>query len=268
MTYVVQEPSHILALRDSLHRFVERELPRELVRHWDRERGFPVDVFRKLAAIGVCGLTIAEEYGGAGRDLVAAVATIDELARRGAIIAGPYIHCAFYGGLNISEHGSAAQKRDLLPKLARGELMFAYGLSEPDVGGDLASVTTGARLSADGRSVILNGIKRWCTGARFADYILCLVKSDREAPRYKNLSFVLVPPSTSGVTVHDIDHIGLRYAATTDVIFEDATVPAENILGGPEMWNLGWRQLAGPSARRRKTRDHCHRLRDSRGSRG
>jgi len=92
---------------------------------------------------------------------------------------GPYIHCAFYGGLNISAHGSDNQKRELLPKIARGELLFAYGLSEPDVGGDLASVATSARLSEDGRFVILNGTKRWCTGARFADYILCLVKSDR-----------------------------------------------------------------------------------------
>jgi alkylation response protein AidB-like acyl-CoA dehydrogenase len=247
MGYAVEEPSHIVALRESLRRFVEREMPREAVRRWDRERTFPVDVFRKLAGLGVCGLTIDAEYGGAGRDLVAAVATIDELARRGAAIAGPFIHCAFYGGLNVSANGSEAQKHDLLPKLARGEILFAYGLSEPDVGGDLASVTTGARLSDDGCSVILNGVKRWCTGARFADYILCLVKSDREAPRYRNLSFILVPPAAAGVTIKDIDHIGLRYAATTDVIFDDVVVPAGNILGGPEAWNKGWQQLAGPA---------------------
>jgi alkylation response protein AidB-like acyl-CoA dehydrogenase len=110
-------------------------------------------VFRKLADLGVCGLTIAEDYGGAGRDLVAAVAVIDELARRGSAIAGPYIHCAFYGGLNISENGSEAQKQALLPRLARGELHFAYGLSEPDIGGDLASVAMSARRSDDGGHV-------------------------------------------------------------------------------------------------------------------
>jgi alkylation response protein AidB-like acyl-CoA dehydrogenase len=247
MGYAIEEPSHIVALRDTLRHFVERELPRDAVRRWDRERAFPADVFGKLAALGVCGLTVAEEYGGAGRDLVAAVATIDELARRGTFIAGPYIHCAFYGGINIGANGSEAQKRALLPKIARGEILFAYGLSEPDVGGDLASVTTSARLSDGGRSVILNGVKRWCTGARFADYILCLVKSDRDAPRYRNLSFVLVPPTTPGVTIQDIDHIGLRYAATTDVIFDDVAVSADNVLGGPEAWNKGWQQLAGPA---------------------
>jgi alkylation response protein AidB-like acyl-CoA dehydrogenase len=241
------EPERVRLLRESLRRFVEREMPREAVRRWDRERTFPPDVFRRLAETGVCGLTVAEEYGGAGRDLVAAVAVIEELARRGAAIAGPYIHCAFYGGLNVGENGSPAQKRALLPRIAHGELLFAYGLSEPDVGGDLASVGMSARRSADGRTVVLNGTKRWCTGARFADWIICLVRSDADGPRYRNLSFVLVPPDRPGITIVDIDHIGLRYAATTDVIFEDVEVPIEDVLGGAEGWNHGWRMLAGPA---------------------
>jgi len=245
MSHFTDEPAHIAELRQTIRRFVEREVPRELVRQWDRERTFPADIFRRFAALGVCGLTIAEEHGGQGRDIVAAVAVIDELARRGGALAGPYIHCAFYGGLNVGEHGSETQKRDLLPKIARGELFFAYGLSEPDVGGDLASVTTTARRSGD--SVILNGTKRWCTGARFADYILCLVRSDDQAERYRNLSFVLVPPSLPGISIVDIDHLGLRYAATTDVILEDVTVPIDNVLGGPEGWNRGWKMLAGPA---------------------
>ena len=245
MSHFTDEPAHVTELRSTIRRFVEREIPRELVRQWDRERTFPADLFRRLAALGVCGLTIAEEYGGQGRDIVAAVAVIDELARRGGALAGPYIHCAFYGGLNVGENGSESQKRELLPKIARGELLFAYGLSEPDVGGDLASVTTTARRSGD--SVILNGTKRWCTGARFADYILCLVRSDDEAERYRNLSFVLVPPTLPGISIVDIDHLGLRYAATTDVILEDVTVPIDNVLGGPEGWNRGWKMLAGPA---------------------
>lgn len=241
------EPPHLGALRETLRRFVEREMPREAVRRWDRERTFPMETFRRLAALGVCGLTVPEEYGGAGRDLVAAVAVIDELARRGGAMAGPYIHCAFYGGLNVGENGSEAQKRDLLPRVARGEVLFAYGLSEPDVGGDLASVGMTARRSADGRTVTLNGTKRWCTAARVADWIICLVRSDAEAPRYRNLSVVLVPPTAPGVTIVDIDHLGLRYAATTDVIFEDVVVPIEDVLGGADGWNQGWRMLAGPA---------------------
>lgn len=222
-------------------------MPREKVRVWDRERTFPMETFRRLAETGVCGLTVEEEYGGSGRDIVAAIAVIDELARRGGAMAGPYIHCAFYGGMNVGENGSAQQKRDLLPKIAKGELLFAYGLSEPDVGGDLASVAMRATLSADRSHAVLNGTKRWCTGARFADYIICLVKSDGDAARYRNLSFVLVPAKLPGITIVDIDHIGLRYAATTDVIFEDVRVPADHILGGLERWNQGWKMLAGPA---------------------
>ncbi len=190
--YFTEEPEHIRLLRDSMKRFVERELPRDRIRAWDRAGEAPLEVFWKLSETGVCGLTIDEEYGGAGRDLVAAIAVIEELSRRGGAAAGPFIHCAFYGGINISENGSDAQKAALLPKLAKGEILMAYGLSEPDVGGDLASVATQARLSEDGSKVILNGTKRWCTGARFADYIICLVNSDPDAPKYQNLSFVLV----------------------------------------------------------------------------
>ena len=146
--YFTEEPEHIRLLRETLARFVEAEMPAELRRRLDREHRFPPELFRKLADLGVCGLTVGEEYGGQGRDLVAAVAVIEELCRGGAFLAGPFIHCAFYGGMNISENGSEAQKRNLLPRLARGELLFAYGLSEPDVGGDLASVTTTAELSA------------------------------------------------------------------------------------------------------------------------
>lgn len=245
MSYFADEPEHVTQLRETIRRFVDREMPREAVRQWDRDRTFPMEVFRRLAATGVCGLTVEEEYGGVGRDLVAAVAVIDELSRRGMAIAGPYIHCAFYGGLNVGENGSKAQRRALLPRIVRGEMLFAYGLSEPDVGGDLASVAMSARREGD--RVILNGTKRWCTGARFADTILCLVRSDSQAPRYQNLSFVMVPPHVPGVTIVDIDHLGIRYAATTDVIFEDVEIPIDDVLGGPQGWNQGWRMLAGPA---------------------
>lgn len=243
--YFQDEPKHITMLRENMRRFIAREMPREKVREWDQLCAVPPELFQKLAATGVCGLTIAEEHGGVGPDIVAAVAVIEELAQRGGAAAGPFIHCAFYGGMNISENGSEAQKQELLPQLARGELLMAYGLSEPDVGGDLAAVTTMARQSEDGQTVIINGTKRWCTGVRFADYIICLVKSDADAPRYRNLSLLLVPTTAPGITITDLHHMGLRYAASTDVTFANVEVPMANVLGGPEKWNDGWRLLAG-----------------------
>ena len=231
-------------LRAMLRRFVAEEMPRESVQTWDREHRFPPELFRKLADLGVCGVTIEPEYGGQGQDLVAAVAIIEELCRRGAFAAGPFIHCAFYGGMNISENGSEEQKRHYLPKLARGEHLFAYGLSEPDVGGDLASVRTTASRTPGG-GVVVNGFKRWCTGADFADTIYCLVKSDDEAARHGNLSFLLIPTNAPGVTVHPIDHANLRYTLSSDVILENVELPAEAIVGGEEGWNQGWSMLAG-----------------------
>lgn len=242
--YFTDEPEHIRLIRDSMRRFVERELPSERVRAWDKAGEAPLEVFHKLAETGVCGLTIDEEYGGAGKDLVAAIAVIEELSKRGGAASGPFIHCAFYGGINIGENGSEEQKRALLPKLAQGQMLMAYGLSEPDVGGDLASVQTKARLSDDGASVVINGTKRWCTGARIADYIICLVNSDPDGKKYRNLSFVLVPTDAEGIEIHDIDHAGLRYTRSTDTIFNDVVVPVGNILGGREGWNQGWSMLA------------------------
>ena len=244
-SHFADEPEHIGLLRETLRRFVAAEMPPEKRQQWDREHRFPREVFAKLAALGVCGLTIDEEYGGAGRDLVAAVAVIEELCRGGSFAAGPFIHCAFYGGMNLSENGSEPQKNALLPRLARGELLFAYGLSEPDVGGDLASVRTTARVSADGRSLVLNGSKRWCTGAEFADYIYCLVRSGPEDARYQNLSFVLVDPKGPGITISPIEHMNLRYTLSSDVNFDDALVPIENVVGGPGAIGRGWKMLVG-----------------------
>jgi len=238
------ESDALYDLRTMLRRFVAEEMPPEQVRIWDREHRFPPELFRKLADLGVCGITIDTAYGGQGEDLVAAVAIIEELCRGGGFAAGPFIHCAFYGGMNISENGSEAQKKAYLPKLARGEHLFAYGLSEPDVGGDLASVRTAARRTPEG-GVIVNGFKRWCTGADFADTLYCLVKSDDEAPRHGNLSFLLIPADAPGVTVHPIEHANLRYTLSSDVILENVELPPEAIVGGEAGWNQGWGMLAG-----------------------
>lgn len=232
-------------LRDTLRRFIERELPRERARQLDDEARHDPEAFRRLCELGVAGMTVPEEYGGSGVDILGAIIVIEELSRRGTSLAGPYIHCAFYGSMNLLENGSEAQKQEFLPRLARGELLFAYGLSEPDVGGDLASAAVTARLEDDGATVVIDGTKRWVTGARIADYIFTLVRSGPKEDRYRNLSLVLVPTGTPGLTVTDIGHLGLRYSETTDVAFDGARVPARYVVGGMERWNRGWEMLVG-----------------------
>jgi alkylation response protein AidB-like acyl-CoA dehydrogenase len=239
------ESEQTTLLRDTLRRFVEKEMPRELARALDKDAKHSREGFRKLCDLGITALVVPEEYGGSGVDIMSAIVAIEELARRGSSLAGPFIHCAFYGSLNMLENGSEAQKRELLPRLARGEILFAYGLSEPDVGGDLASAAVTATLSADGGKVTINGTKRWVTGARIADYIYTLVRSGPKEDRYRNLSLVLVPVASRGISIVDIDHLGLRYTETTDVIYDDVEVPAANIVGGPEAWNKGWPMLVG-----------------------
>ena len=246
----VSEPKHITLLRETIREFVAREATREDAFRWDRDDCLPRETIAKLADLGVMGLTIPEEYGGAGRDIHAAMAVIEELTKSSTAIVGPFIMAACYGGMNILESGSEEQKRDLLPKLARGEVLFAYGLTEPEVGADLASAQTRARLepSPDGDTVVINGAKRFCTGATYADYILTLARSEptdgEEARRYQNLNLILVPGEAPGLSATSIDAIGQRGLGTYDVTFDNVRVPAEQILGGRSQWNLGWDALA------------------------
>lgn len=240
----IEEPKERQMLRETVRRFLDRECPRSAVRRWDEEDYYPRHVLEKLRDLGVFGLTVSEQYGGAGRDIPAAIATVEELARRSLVVAIAYIMGTFYGAVNVSESGSEEQKRMLLPRLAAGEMLFAYGLSEANVGADLASVETSARL--DGDTFIVNGDKRWCTGADIADYILTLVRTDRQAPRYRNLGMLLIDPHSPGITITPIKKMGNHGIQTTDVIFSDVRVPARNLLGGMKMLNRGWSQLVGP----------------------
>lgn len=237
------EPDHVRHLRNTLTRFVEREMPRSAAAQWDKANYFPRDVFQKLAELGVLGLTIPEEYGGTGRDILATMVVIEELSRRSLAVSVPYIMAACYAGMNIEECATEQQKRELLPKVVDGSLIFAYGWTEPDVGADLASVKTrGERV---GDMVRINGAKRFCSGAAMADYIYTLVRTGPESGRYKNLSLVMVPPTTPGVTITPIEGLGMKGAATTDVIFENVEVPFANVIGGEAGWDAGWQMIVG-----------------------
>ncbi|MGS1110216.1 acyl-CoA dehydrogenase family protein [Achromobacter anxifer] len=237
------EPDHIRQLRDTLERFVEKEMPRGAAADWDKRNHFPREVFDKLARLGVMGLTVPEAYGGAGRDILATMVVIEELSRRSLAVSVPYIMSACYAGMNLVECATEAQKAELLPKVVDGTLVFAYGWTEPDAGADLASVKTRAERVGD--SVRINGAKRFCSGAAISDYIYALVRSGAEGERYKNLSMIMIPPDTKGVTITPIEGLGMKGAATTDVIFEDVEVPFENVMGGQAGWNNGWQMIVG-----------------------
>jgi alkylation response protein AidB-like acyl-CoA dehydrogenase len=232
-------------LRDSLRRLLDDIAPPEACSRWDKEDFIPRELVERLGELGVCGLTLPEEYGGMGMSILAQIMVIEEIARRSAALAGLYIQCASYAGLNVYELGSDEQKQRFLPKVGEGKLLFALGLSEPDVGADLASVKTRARLQGD--RVIVEGTKRWCSGAEYADYIYALVRSGPVEDRYRNLSFLIIPRDTPGITISRAETMGMRGSATNDVVFDNVEIPVENIMGGVEAWNKGWQQLAGPT---------------------
>jgi alkylation response protein AidB-like acyl-CoA dehydrogenase len=236
-------PDHIPMLRDTLRRFVSEEMPRAKAAKWDKDNHFPRDVLNKLAGLGLMGLTVSEEYGGLGRDILGTMITIEELSKRSLAVAVPFIMAACYAGMNLVECASEEQKRALLPLVVQGRMLFAYGWSEPDIGADLASIKTTAVREGD--MLVVNGAKRFCSGAAFCDYIYTLVRTGAPGERRRNLSFVLIAPSTPGVTIEPIDAMGMKGAATTDVNFADVRIPVANLVGGEAGWNGGWRMLTG-----------------------
>lgn len=239
----MDEAEHISMLRETLHRFIDKEMPRELAKQWDKKNHFPRDVFDKLVELGLTGLTVSEQYGGSGRDITAMVAVIEELCGRSMAVGCAYIQSACYAGLNLEEVASQEQKDTLLPRVAGEGLMFAYGISEPDVGADVASVRTSARRHGD--TVVINGAKRFCSGAAIADYIYAVVRSGPAEDRHNNISLVLIPPDAPGVTLEPQDTLGMKGGGTFDVSFQDVEVPVANIVGGEAAWNDGWSRLVG-----------------------
>ncbi|QGZ93759.1 acyl-CoA dehydrogenase family protein [Terricaulis silvestris] len=237
------ESEDIQQLRDTLSRFVEKRMPRASAAQWDKENAFPREVFNELAQLGVMGLTVPEEYGGVGRDILATMITVEELSRRSLAVSVPYIMAACYAGMNLDECASEEQKRELLPRVASGDLLFAYGWTEPDVGADVASVKT--KVVRDGDVLRVDGQKRFCSGAAICDYIFTLARSGPPEDRRNNLSVVLVPPTAPGVTITTIEGLGMKGAATTDVVFDGVEVPIQNLLGGEEGWNRGWSMITG-----------------------
>ena len=239
-----QDNEQISMLRDTLARFVDNEMPRELARRWDKDNHFPKDIHNQLVELGLMGLTVPEAYGGSGIDVTATVAVIELLCSRSLAVGGAYIQSACYAGLNLSEVASEQQKRELLPKVIEEGMIFAYGISEPDVGADVASIKTTAKR--DGDYLVVNGSKRFCSGAAIADYIYTLVRTGPAEDRYKNLSIVLIPPDSQGISLDLQGTLGLKGVGTYDVAFDDVRVPVSQLVGGEQGWNRGWSQLVGP----------------------
>jgi alkylation response protein AidB-like acyl-CoA dehydrogenase len=239
------ESEELTMYRDSVRKFIDAHCPQENIPHWEHQDIVPRSILNGMAELGILGLTVPESYGGMGRQVLAMAVVMEELAARWSALCSLYNMSVGYGSLSIVSKGTEAQKARFLPELLNGKALFAYGLSEPNVGGDLAMVST--RAEQRNGTVVINGTKRWISGANMAEYMLTLVRTGPAEARHKNLSFLIIPTNAPGITIERTRCMGTHGVPTNDVTLEDVTIGEEMILGGEEGWNAGWRMLAGPA---------------------
>ena len=222
-------------IRDNLNAFLSRECPIDYVRDCDENERFPTELYEKLAAAGWLGLPIPEEYGGMGGSCTDLVVFLEEFARHFEAGANIYYTTIVIACDALTHFGSEAQKRELLPKLARGEISFALSLSEPSSGSDAASLRTRAVLEGD--EWVINGQKMFCSAAQEADYILLLARSDVDAPKHKGITMFLLDTNTPGVDIRMLRKLGLKPMDLNEIFLTDVRIPAERVIGEV---NKGW----------------------------
>jgi isovaleryl-CoA dehydrogenase len=215
-------------LRDTVKAFARVEIaPRAA--DIDRENHFPMDLWRKMGDLGLHGITVSEEYGGAGMTYLEHVVAIEEISRASAAVALAY---GAHSNLCINQiyrNASEEQKRRYLPRLISGEHVGALAMSEAGAGSDVVSM----RLRADrqGDRFILNGTKMWITNGPHADTLLVYAKTDINAGS-KGITAFLVEKGFKGFsTAQKLDKLGMRGSDTCELVFEDCEVPAENVMG-------------------------------------
>jgi len=215
-------------LRDTIQAFAGAEIaPRAA--DIDRENHFPMDLWRKMGDLGLHGITVSEEYGGAGMTYLEHVVAIEEISRASASVALAY---GAHSNLCINQiyrNASEEQKRRYLPKLISGEHVGALAMSEAGAGSDVVSM----RLRADrvGDRFILNGTKMWITNGPHADTLLVYAKTDINAGS-KGITAFLIEKGFKGFsTAQKLDKLGMRGSDTCELVFEDCEVPAENVMG-------------------------------------
>jgi butyryl-CoA dehydrogenase len=215
-------------IRDTVRQFMETEM-RPVLREYERNETFPVEQLRRLGELGCCGMLVPEEWGGAGTDTISYVVMLEEAARVDAATAVTLSVTNSVAAVPLAKHGSEEQKKKYLPRLARGEILGAFCLTEPQAGSDAASLQ--ARAERRGDSYILNGTKSWVSGGGYSGVYLVFAKTDPSAGAHGVTAFI-VEPSFPGFRISRYeDKMGLRISRTAEIVFEDCRVPAASRLG-------------------------------------
>jgi alkylation response protein AidB-like acyl-CoA dehydrogenase len=226
-------------LKETTRRFVEKEIPREVAREVDEKDEYPHDLLNKLSELGFMGINVPEEYGGQGGTVIDQMIFFEELSKRLPVLAWAAGNIILYGNQIIGTNGNEEQKRRFLPRLAKGELKFAYALTEPNAGSDAASIRTKAHFE-DGYWVIEGG-KMFISGAGIADIVVTNARTGED--RFKGITDFLVDTKSSGFSARPLKNLGYHGSNTCEVVYDRVKVAPENILGGPECLNHGWKQM-------------------------
>ncbi|MCH9020270.1 MAG: isovaleryl-CoA dehydrogenase [Proteobacteria bacterium] len=215
-------------IRDSVRSFTADEIaPRAA--DIDRDNEFPADLWRKLGDLGVLGITVEEEYGGAGLGYLEHVVAMEEISRGSASVGLSYGAHSNICVNQIRRNGSGDQKRRYLPRLISGEHVGALAMSESGAGSDVV----GMRLRAERRGdrYVLNGAKMWITNGPDADVIVVYAKTDPDAGSRGITAFIVENGFKGFAAAPKLDKLGMRGSNTCELVFDDCEVPAENLLG-------------------------------------
>ncbi|WP_439514674.1 isovaleryl-CoA dehydrogenase [Oceanibaculum nanhaiense] len=195
----------------------------------DRENQFPMDLWRKMGDLGLLGITVGEEYGGAGMGYLEHCVAMEEISRASASVGLSY---GAHSNLCVNQirlNGTEAQKQRYLPKLISGAHVGALAMSEPGAGSDVVSMRTKAEKKGD--RYILNGSKMWITNGPDADTLVVYAKTDPEKAQHGITAFLIEKGMKGFSTAQKLDKLGMRGSNTCELVFQDCEVPEENVLG-------------------------------------
>lgn len=225
-------------LRDSVRRFVDKEMPASAMREWARAGEFPEHVFRKWAEMGWLALGQPEAYGGIAAGPRQMIVLAEELARNGFDITGAYSTSLFLGN-TIARHGTPQQQQAILPKLIEGRAHLSTAITEPDTGSDVSGVK--CKAVREGDEWVIRGEKLYCSGAHLpGTTILVTCRTTRhEDNARKGLTILVVPNDTPGLQIQRMDTLGRKIFGTNRLFFDGVRVPASAVLGKvDEAWGI------------------------------
>lgn len=226
-------------LKEKTRCFVKKEISSEVAVAIDTADEFPFELMQKLAQQGFMGINLPQEYGGLGGDVIDEMVFFEEITKGLPVLAWTAGDVILYGNNIIKTNGNKVQQETYLPKLAKGELIFCFALTEPDAGSDAASIQTSAEKVNE--QYVINGSKIFISGAGVAHIA---VTNTRTAPgRYDGITAFLVDTTSDGYRATPIKKLGYRGSNTCEVYYNNVKVAPHNILGGAECLNQGWRQM-------------------------